>query len=222
MVRRGRIVRRRRRLRIVVNASKFLSSEERDRIRGAIESAERSTAGEIRVLVVGRSVPWSWFAGILVGLAAGGATWAIQHAASWGHPGLVEILVALAAAAGVSFLGAWLIPAGRSRKDGAVWSRAKREFVNLGIAKTEGATGVLVMISLHEHEAIVLADRAINDKVPPDTWSREVKILLDGIRAGRAGEGISSAVADIGTHLAKHFPRRDDDRNELPDDVVTR
>ena len=205
-----------------MKASTFLSADERDRVRGAIEAAERTTAGEIRVLVVGRSVPWSWPAGILVGLAAGGATWGIQHSASWGYPGAVELLVALAVAAGVSFLGAWLIPAGRGKKDRAVWDRAKREFVILGIAKTEGATGVLVMISLHEHEAIVLADRAINDKVPPDTWSREVKVLLDGIRAGRAGEGIASAVKDIGTHLAKHFPRREDDRNELPDDVVTR
>jgi putative membrane protein len=78
------------------------------------------------------------------------------------------------------------------------------------------------MISLRERLAVVLADKAINDKVAPDTWSREVKILLDGVKAGRPGEGIAAAVAEIGALLAKHFPRREGDINELPDDVETR
>lgn len=200
----------------------FLTADERERIRAAVAAAEKTTAGEIRVLVVGRSAPWSWTAGVLAGVAAGGAAWALQHAASWGYPGIVEMLVAASAALGTAFLGAWLIPPRVAARDAAVWDRARREFTGLGIGKTEGATGVLVMISLYEREAVVLADKAINDKVPPDTWSREVKILLDGVKAGRPGEGIAAAVTEVGALLSKHFPRREDDKNELSDDVVLR
>ncbi|HZL72236.1 MAG TPA: hypothetical protein VFC86_07240 [Planctomycetota bacterium] len=201
---------------------KFLAPEDRERVRAAIAEAERSTAGEIRVVIVRRSAPWSWLWGAIVGLAGGGAAWALLHAASWGHPSLVEVLTSIAVALGFTLLSAWLVPPNRKSKDRAVWERAKREFVRLGIGKTAGATGVLVLFSLFEHEAVVLADKAINDKVPPETWSREVKILLAGVKAGKPADGIAEAVKEIGALLAQHFPRRDDDKNELSDDVVMR
>lgn len=205
----------------MVKPARFLTAEERERVRAAVAAAEQTTAGEIRVLVVGRSAPWSWLTGAACGLAAGVIAYVLQHAATWGHPGVVEILVASAVALGVLFLGAWLLPPRRAAKDLAVWDRARREFTRLGIGKTEGATGVLVMISIFEHDVVVLADKAINDKVAPDTWKREVQILLTGVKAGRAGEGIAAAVTEIGALLAKHFPRREGDVNELPDDVET-
>lgn len=205
-----------------MKAAKFLTPEDRERVRAAIAEAEQRTAGEVRVLIVGRSAPWSWVTGAIVGLVAGGAAWALLYAASWGHPDLVEALTSIAVALGVALLGAWLIPPRRASKDRAVWARAKREFSRLGISKTEGSTGVLLMISLYEHEAIVLADKAINDKVAPDTWAHEVKVLLDGIKAGRPADGIIATVREAGALLSAHFPRRDDDRNELPDDVVMR
>lgn len=206
----------------MVKPDQFLSAEERERVRSAIADAERVTAGEIRILVIGRSAPWAWLAGILAGAAAGVAAYTLLHAAWWGHPGWIEESVSAAMALGVAILVAAFLPRGRAAKDRAVWARAKREFARLGIGKTAGATGVLVMISLREREAVVLADRAINEKVAPDTWTREVKLLLDGVKAGKPGEGMTSAVAEIGALLAKHFPRSKDDRNELPDDVETR
>ncbi|HEU4338708.1 MAG TPA: hypothetical protein VFS19_01455 [Planctomycetota bacterium] len=204
----------------MVKPKNFLTTEDRERIRAAIAESELKTSGEIRVLVVGRSTPWSWLAGAIAGLAAGGTAWALLHAATWGHPDLIEGLISIAVALGVLLLGACLIPPRRAAKERGAWNRAKREFSRLGMAKTGGATGVLLMISLYEHEAIVLADRAINDKVPPETWSHEVKVLLDGIKAGRPADGIIATVREAGALLATHFPRKDDDRNELSDDVV--
>jgi putative membrane protein len=204
----------------MVKPEAFLVAEDRERLRTAVAEAERTTSGEIRILVVGRSASWSWLIGILSGAAAGLGVWAILRSASWGHPDLAEALLAGSAGLIVMFATAVLAPPSRGAKDRAVWSRAKQEFVRLGIASTEGATGVLLMISLYEHEAIVLADKAINEKVAPDTWPHEVKVIIDGIRAGRPADGIIAAVKEIGALLAAHFPRRDDDRNELPDDVV--
>lgn len=221
LVGRGRILRRRRRLGIMVRPDRFLAAEDKERILAAVRAAESRTAGEIRVLIVGRSTPRLILVPLILGALAGVFTYLQCRRWTWHHPGLLEVAVSLAVGLGCAIAGMWLIPRGREAKDRGVWARARREFARLGIGKTSGSTGALVMLSLWEHEAVVLADKAINEKVPPDTWSREVGILLDGVKAGKPGEGIAAAVAEIGALLAKHFPRRDDDVNELPDAVET-
>ena len=44
--------------------------------------------------------------------------------------------------------------------------------------------------------------------------------LIAEIRAGRPGAGMVAAVEQVGAVLAKHFPRADDDKNELPDRLI--
>lgn len=205
----------------MVKAERFLTPEDRERVRGAIAEAERSTAGEIRVMVVGRSASRPFMQALVAGTVI--AIYAYVRFLTrwtWHHPGLLEVFVAIAVGLLAAVIVAWFVPPTRKEKRRAVWERAKREFVRLGIGRTAGATGVLVMFSLYEHEAVVLADKAVVEKAAPDTWAREVKILLDGVKSGRPAEGIASAVSEIGAVLARHFPRRDDDKNELSDDVV--
>jgi putative membrane protein len=200
----------------------FLSPEDRDRIRSAIDTAERSTSGEIRVLVVGRSAGPRWIASILLGVAAGAAAGAGLYHLAWGWPELWEWIAAIGLGFCLGAAATWMIPSCGSSRHRAVMRRAEREFGRLKIAETGGSTGVLLMISLREREAVVLADRAISEKAPPETWTREVKAVVEGVRSGHTGDGIVTAVTEIGALLAAHFPRRDDDKNELSDDVVMR
>jgi putative membrane protein len=44
--------------------------------------------------------------------------------------------------------------------------------------------------------------------------------LVSEIRAGNAAAGLVGAVSQVGTVLAEHFPRADDDVNELPDRLI--
>ena len=44
--------------------------------------------------------------------------------------------------------------------------------------------------------------------------------LIDAIRAGQPGEGLAQAVAQVGSVLSTHFPREQDDINELPDRLI--
>lgn len=102
----------------------------------------------------------------------------------------------------------------------ALLHRAEKEFVKLGIQNTRDKTGVLIMVSLEERMVQVLAGSGINDLVPENTWPDMVQCIVDGIKAGNTAQGISRAVAVIGTMLAEHFPVKSDDSNELSDSVV--
>ena len=44
--------------------------------------------------------------------------------------------------------------------------------------------------------------------------------MLGEIRQGRVAEGLAVGVRDVGKVLSQHFPRADDDENELPDRLI--
>lgn len=102
----------------------------------------------------------------------------------------------------------------------ALRNRAEKEFVKLGIQNTREKTGVLIMVSLEERMVQVLAGSGINSVVPESIWPEMVQWIVEGIKSGNIAQGISTAVAAIGTLLAEHFPLKSDDSNELSDSVV--
>ncbi len=90
-------------------------------------------------------------------------------------------------------------------------------FFELGLTSTRDRTGILLYVSLLEHQVVVLADRGIDEPVEPGTWDAVVERILDGIRSGRAEDGLCEAIERCADVLAARFPRRADDVNELPD-----
>lgn len=86
--------------------------------------------------------------------------------------------------------------------------------------KTMGLTGILIYLSLKEHRAEIIADEAIAGKVSPEIWGEAMVALIDEVRAGRPGEGMAAAVRHVGTVLAEHFPKSDQNPNELPDRLI--
>jgi putative membrane protein len=87
--------------------------------------------------------------------------------------------------------------------------------------RTRGRTGVLLYLSLLEHRAEIVADEAIHSQVTPDVWGEAMAALLEGVKAGRPGEGMAGAVAKIGAVLAECLPPTSaDNPNELPDRLI--
>mgnify|MGYP001189504592 FL=1 len=86
--------------------------------------------------------------------------------------------------------------------------------------RTHGRTGVLIYVSLKEHRAQIVADEAIAAKVSPEVWGAAMVDMLQEIKQGQLGAGIAAGVRDVGEILAPHFPRADDDQNELPDRLI--
>jgi putative membrane protein len=204
--------------------SDLIPVDARLRIEAAIAEAESATAGEIVVDVVSEcseyaSVPWRL--GVLVAAAA-----------SLGLA-LVVPELSLSAFFGAQLLGLAVglllgrLPAVRHHlvsdaiQEARVAERARRTFAEHGLARTTGRTGILIFVALLERRVVVLADEGIDTAMGPGRhWEEVVARVLDGLRDGRAADGVEAAVRRCGEILAAYVPAAAHDRNELRNAVV--
>jgi len=107
----------------------------------------------------------------------------------------------------------------RSRRGEEVARAARACFVEQGIGRTRDRTGVLVYLSLFERRVEVVADGGIPVARLGQRY-RDASAALDRA-ARRRPEAFLSALGALGELLAEAVPRRADDVNELPDEVVS-
>lgn len=105
----------------------------------------------------------------------------------------------------------------KSRR-GLVEVAARAAFVELGIGRTRGRTGVLVYASMLERRAALVADRALHDGGLVDVLD-EVESALNEALARLDFKAFIEALEALGPRLAPALPRAEDDENELPDEV---
>lgn len=110
--------------------------------------------------------------------------------------------------------------AGKRGMDEAVTSCAVHSFVRYGVSGTVNRSGILIFISLFEHQIVILADKGINDKVSPDTWKSVSDRIAAGMKQGRPAEAVAEAVESCRALLASSFPPAADNQNELPDFIM--
>jgi putative membrane protein len=96
-----------------------------------------------------------------------------------------------------------------------VLTRAELELSRVHLTETKARTGILIFISLLEHKCVVLADKGISDKLPPETWQKVVNAVVTGIKKGRMGEGLIDGIRLCGEILAKHLPPEPNNPNEI-------
>lgn len=194
-----------------------------DAIQEAVASAERRSAGEIVVYIVGESDPYpeaTWkalAAGTLIGLA-GATAW--QMSRDWGGD---PLRVALAAALGglacavlarFSLLRRLLLRNEVVTRRVAL--RAEAAFLEEEVFATRERTGILLFLSLLEHRALLLADVGIHEKVGEDKWVGIVDELVAKLRGGDRAPAVLAAVEQCGQLLDRHgVERADDDTDEL-------
>jgi uncharacterized membrane protein len=99
---------------------------------------------------------------------------------------------------------------------------AKREFADLGMHRTRDRNAVLILIAPASRAYAVFGDQAVHAKCGPNFWQSISAKVGEHFTRGQFTEGIELAVNEIGAILAIHFPRKPEDTNELPDDIVER
>ena len=96
---------------------------------------------------------------------------------------------------------------------------AVRHFYQLGMDRTKEKTGVLIFLSLSDRSFQIIADEGIHKRVDDGHWDRLAASLTTHFKEKRFCQGLCETVKEIGTTLAREFPRKAGDTNELPNDV---
>jgi putative membrane protein len=207
-----------------MKAEKFFSEEEQARIRQAVIAAESKTAGEIVPMLVTSSARYTEveLLGTITGLFLGMlAEWLWSD--PWGSH-FFNLWPVFGATVGFLLCRIPQIKrllVGKSRIAEAVHTLALASFTEHGLHYTRDHTGILIVVSLLEHRVEVLADRGINAKVEAGTWQEITTILTNGLKSNQAADAYCRAIARCGEILAAHFPRQPDDKDELPNPLVT-
>lgn len=98
--------------------------------------------------------------------------------------------------------------------------RARELFHHLQMDRTKDRNGVLVYLAMKDRQLAIYGDEGIHHKVGTDFWNTEVAKMLSAFRGDRKVDGLVTIVRDIGEALVEHFPYHQEDRNELPDNLV--
>ena len=97
--------------------------------------------------------------------------------------------------------------------------RARDVFVALGMHRTAQRSGVLIYLAVEDRKLAIIGDEGIHTRVGDDYWTGVRDRMVERLRAGAMRDALVGAVTDVGAALARFFPRRPDDVDELPDDV---
>ena len=199
----------------------FFDDAARAAVTAAIKRVESQTSAEV-VVAVRRQAGVSYVAadlafGALVALASLALVLFVdkEFATKW-----IPVDVAVAFAAGV-LLCRYTMSLRRLFTPGARRAAETRRaacaaFQDLGIGRTSGRSGILVLVALFEHRVSIVADVGIDPTV--------IQACVSGLEASvhRAipdFDAFIAALDALGPALATTMPRREDDVNELPDEV---
>lgn len=101
-----------------------------------------------------------------------------------------------------------------------VLDRAAWMFHRWGMQNTRERTGVLIYIAVKSRKLAVIGDAGINAAVPSGFWNMAKDAMIEHLKEGRLCQAVVEGVSRVGDILHERFPRQEDDRNELPDDVI--
>ncbi|MCF6283635.1 MAG: hypothetical protein L3K26_00365 [Candidatus Hydrogenedentes bacterium] len=217
-------------------ASEFLSKDELATIEAAVVNAEKKTSVEIVPVVATASGRYDraedivglWFGATLMVVLW--MLWPVIPTAlgDWGAAFPLNYFGWIAALVGGFILGAtiasrvgWLRRLFTPQREMTeeVERRAREAFFDQRIHHTEGATGVLIYVSLYERKVCLLTDDAVQKVLPEG----EIKRLCDALTAklgSTAADGLVECITVLGDKLTDPLPRADDDVDELDNAVV--
>jgi putative membrane protein len=209
-----------------------LTQAERTHVQDAVEAAERLTSAEIVPMIVMRSGLYRdarYLAGLSVAAVVLTLLVTVEVAwLPWGWHAANAVWLLLATLVGYG-TGHWL---GRfatvirwftsnDRMRHKVRLRAERAFAQHSLSRTRDRNGLLIMLSLLEHQVCVLADQPVFESVPAGVWEHIVAEVVTLVKAGDIIGGLCRGIERAGTVLAQYFPpRAGDNPNELSNDLI--
>ncbi len=97
---------------------------------------------------------------------------------------------------------------------------AQRNFHELGMQKTRERNAVLIFVAPRAQKFAVIGDEAVHQKCGAEFWQKLVDSMREHFQKENFTEALVKAIDEAGHLLARHFVRKPDDRDELPDQII--
>jgi putative membrane protein len=107
---------------------------------------------------------------------------------------------------------------GRKALERSTKNAAAATFLELGVSRTSGRSGILVYLSLLEKRAVVVADIGLDATLLGPDFEQQ-KQRIDEAMATLEPKTVLAAIESLAPYLERSYPRMADDVNELPDEV---
>ena len=107
----------------------------------------------------------------------------------------------------------------KSTGNSSAEQRAKQWFGKLEMHKTAEKNGVLFYLAIQDRQLALWAGEGINEKVPADFWQEIIDLMVSKFKEGHFSEGLIDGVEKTGKALGEFFPRKDDDVDELSNEI---
>lgn len=98
---------------------------------------------------------------------------------------------------------------------------ARSEFARLGMTATRERNAVLILVAPDARQFAIFGDEGVHAKCGDSFWRDVAAAMAAHFRDGRHTDAITEGIARAGELLAREFPHQPDDRDELPNTVVT-
>jgi len=129
-----------------------------------------------------------------------------------------RLLSAIAEAEGKSSGEIRVYVSHRHRTDPLTFAQAR--FLKLGMTKTAQRNGVLIYFAPRTQQFAVVGDVGVHEKCGDQFWQQVTAKMTPLLKAGAYTDAIVAAIEAIGDVLARHFPRRPGDKDELSNEII--
>jgi len=98
-------------------------------------------------------------------------------------------------------------------------AKARQYFEELEMHKTVLRSGVLIYLAVADHRFAIIGDVGIDQRVQHRFWESTTEKMVSFFRNGDYVNGLIEGIHEAGNQLQHFFPRKEDDINELPNDI---
>jgi len=205
-------------------AKRFVNDAAIAKFTEAIKAVEAESSVEVVIKVRHHSGSYL-HADLIAGIVLGVAALAFMLFSERFHFSLMALLIdPILVGIGGGFVSTqlpavrrWLtLPRARRKR---VIEAARAGFFLRGVRHTSDKTGILVYASLLEKDVMLVCDRGVTEAITRQELAAEEDRLRKTMHSDFRGVALADAIAELKTVCGQRLPRREDDVNELPDQV---
>jgi putative membrane protein len=201
-------------------------------VKQRVAALESATGVELVAAVIARAdsypeIPWRAFALGASFAAAAAVARALLQPGWESFEAAAETAVAMLAAGGAAaLLTVWVAPFARlflprARREAEVLQCAQAMFLEADLHRTSGRDAILLLVSLFEHEVVLLPDRGIRDRLPADRLRPVLAAVTARLANGQLREALLDGITRLEQALAAGgFRARPGESSEIPDDLL--